>query len=225
MSSLKRRSFIASLCGTAAVALLDQKAGAAAPAEGRDYLRIDPPQPVSDPAHVVVTEYFSYMCPHCASFAPTFSAWTRQQPADVKVERVAISLGHAQWVPAARTYPALLSMNAVTRVEDALWAAIHQQGAQLYTEAAITEWMGKHGVDAKSFAGQYKSFATDMQLRNAESSARASRVGSTPTLVIDGRYRVEIEDIGPGREAHYRTQLAVVDQLVAMARQPHKATG
>src|SRR5262249_39094150 len=145
MSPLNRRNFIASLSGTAAVALLNQPVRAAAPAEGRDYARIDPPQPIADPTHVVVTEFFSYMCPHCALFPPTSAAWTKQQPADVKIERAAISLGHAPWVPAARTYPALVSMNAVGKVEDALWAAIHQQGAQLYTDAAFSDWMGKHG--------------------------------------------------------------------------------
>jgi len=225
MSPLNRRDLLASLGGTAAVAILNRPVRAAAPVEGQDYARIDPPQPTGDPARVMVTEFFSYMCPHCASFAPTFAAWTKRQPADVQVERAAISLGHTPWVPAARTYPVLVSMNAVGKVEDALWAAIHQQGVQLYTEAAFTDWMGKHGVDAKSFADQYKSFAIDMQLRTAESRARANQVGSTPTLVVDGRYRVEIGDIGPGREAHYRTQLAAVDQLIALARQQHKAKG
>jgi len=225
MRALDRRSFITALGGVSAAALLGRPARAAAPVQGKDYEMVDPPQPTTDPARIVVSEYFSYMCPHCASFAPTLAAWTKTLPADVKIERVAISLGHGPWEPAARAYPVLVAMNAVSKVEDALWAAIHQQGAQLYTEAALADWMGKHGVDAKSFASQYHSFAIDMQERSAESRARANRVGSTPTLIIDGRYRIEIEDIGPGREAHYRAQLAVVDQLIAMARQQHKAKG
>jgi thiol:disulfide interchange protein DsbA len=225
MRAIDRRNFLAALGGASALTLLNRPARAAAPVAGKDYENVDPPQPTTDPGLVVVTEYFSYMCPHCAAFAPTFTAWARMQPKDVKVERVAISLGHRPWEPAARAYPVLLAMNAVDKVEDALWASIHQQGAQLYTEAAIADWMGKHGVDAKSFSSQYKSFAVDMQQRTAESRARANRVGSTPTLVVDGRYRIQIGEAPVGREAHFRAQLAVVDQLIALARQQHKARG
>ncbi len=109
MRPFDRRTFIASLGGATAVSLIGHAARAAAPAPapGRDYQLVDPPQPTTDPARVVVTEYFSYMCPHCASFAPTFSAWTKTQPADVRVERVAISLGHARWEPASSWWPTI----------------------------------------------------------------------------------------------------------------------
>jgi len=200
-------------------------ARAAAPVEGHDYARISPAQPTDDPAHVVVSEYFSYMCPHCAAFAPTFAAWMKKLPPGVRVERVPISLGHTQWEPAARAYLALDAIDAVDKVDSALFAAIHQQGVPLVSEAAFTSWMGAHGVDARAFSAAYHSFGVDSRERAAEAGARANQVGSTPTLVIDGRYRVEIGDAGPGREAYYRTQLAVVDQLIAMASQQHAHAG
>ena len=38
---------------------------AAEPVEGKDYFKVEPPLPPADPAKVVVTEFFSYQCPHC----------------------------------------------------------------------------------------------------------------------------------------------------------------
>ncbi len=40
----------------------------AQPEAGRDYVAVTPAQPTSDPTRIVVTEFFSYACPHCASF-------------------------------------------------------------------------------------------------------------------------------------------------------------
>ncbi len=193
-------------------------ARAAQPVEGRDYQKVDPVQPTAYPAQVVVTEYFSYKCPHCALFAPTFDAWVKTLPRDVRVERVPVALGYASWEPAARTYLVLVSMNAVEKVDAALFAAIHQQGMRMENVAEIAPWLGGQGLDARAFAAAYGSSSIDLQYRAAGAKARNHRVGGIPTLVIDGRYRVAIEDIGVGREQHFRKQLAVVNELIAMAR-------
>jgi protein dithiol oxidoreductase (disulfide-forming) len=193
-------------------------AQAAAPVEGRDYQKVDPVQLTGFPAQVVVTEYFSWKCPHCALFAPTFDAWVKALPPDVRVERVAVALGRATWEPAARAHLVLMSMNAVQKVDAALFAAIHQQGMQMEHPAEIGGWLGKQGVDATAFMKMYSSSGIDMQYRAADAKARNHRVGGIPTLVIDGRYRVAIEDIGQGREPHFRKQLAMVNELIGMAR-------
>ncbi len=196
-------------------------ARAAAPVEGRDYEKVDPVQPTAFPAQVVVTEYFSYQCPHCALFAPTFDAWVKSLPPDVRVERVPVALGRPIWEAAARTYLVLMAMNSVEKVDAALFAAIHQQGVRMDTEAQIAAWMGKQGIDAGKFSAVYRSFSIDVQYRAADAKARNHRVGGIPTLVVDGRYRVAIGDIGAGREQHFRKQLAVVNELIAMAQRQH----
>ena len=50
----------------------------ATPVEGRDYFRVDPAQPTSDPAKILVTEYFSYHCPHCYAFARPYAKVVRR---------------------------------------------------------------------------------------------------------------------------------------------------
>jgi protein dithiol oxidoreductase (disulfide-forming) len=193
-------------------------ARAAAPVEGRDYEKVEPAQRTAFPTQIVVTEFFSYKCPHCASFAPTFDAWVKTLPPDVRVERVPVSLGHSIWEPAARTYLVLQSMNAVQKVDVALFRAIHQQGMRMEQAGEIAQWMGMQGLDARAFAAQLGSPGIDMQFRAAEARARNHRIGGIPTLVVDGRYRVAIQDMGATREQHFRRQLAVVNELIAMAR-------
>jgi thiol:disulfide interchange protein DsbA len=191
---------------------------AAAPVEGRDYTVLSPRQPTTDPAHLMVTEFFSYQCPHCAAFSRPFAAWSRTVPADVRVERVAVTIGHPAWEPAARAYWALLDMKALEKADDAFFQAIHAQGIRLDTEQQITAWLGARGIDTKAFSAMYHSFGLDAQFRTAEGRARDHRVPSIPLLVIDGRYMVSIDDNG-----RFPDQLAKLNELIVKARQQRSA--
>jgi protein dithiol oxidoreductase (disulfide-forming) len=186
---------------------------AAAPVEGRDYIRLEQVQPTSDPKKVVVTEFFSYQCPHCYSFSQPFAAWTRALPADVLVERVAITVGHQTWEPAARAWWVFNAMNVVPKLDGPLFDSIHRQRLSLGTEKELGKWVGAQGVDAAQFASLFNSFGVDAQYRNAEAKSRSYRVPGIPAIAVDGRYLVSIED---GRD--FRPQLAVVSELIAMAR-------
>jgi thiol:disulfide interchange protein DsbA len=191
----------------------------AAPVEGRDYQTINPAQPTSDPSRIVVTEFFSYYCPHCASFARPFEAWKRTLPADVRVERVPATLGHPQWVPVQRAYLALAAMGVIDKVDDAIFQAIHQQGVRMDSEESIAAWLTTRGVDARKFSTMYRSFGIDSQQRTAENRTRILRLPGVPTLVIDGRYMMSILDNG-----NFRAQLAVAEELIKRQRQQRAAT-
>jgi hypothetical protein len=77
-------------------------------------------------------------------------------------------------------------------------------------------------VDTKAFTSMYRAFGTDSVYRAAQARTRDARIPSIPALLIDGRYIVAIEDMGGGgRDAHFREQLAVVNELIGRARQLH----
>jgi thiol:disulfide interchange protein DsbA len=190
-----------------------QLSAAAAPVEGRDFQRLQLAQPTSDPKKVVVTEFFSYQCPHCYSFAQPFAAWARKVAPDVLVERVPVALGRPSWEPAARAYLAFASMQLLPRMDDATFDAIHRQGMRLDSEQALVQWVGTQRIDAKEFAALYRSFGLQAQWKVADARARAHQIPSIPAIVIDGRYLVAIEDNGG-----FQAQLAVVDELIARAR-------
>src|SRR5690606_29091943 len=89
------------------VVLAGASSAAAQGLPGRDYTALDPPRGTSDPDRIVVTEFFSYQCPHCYAFHPALKAWARALPDDVVLERQAVSIGRPQWEPAARAFYAL----------------------------------------------------------------------------------------------------------------------
>jgi len=197
----------------AAIAFSSAAAVAAGPVEGRDYQRIKPQVPTSDPARIVVTQFFSYQCPHCFKFEKPHAAWAAKLPADVKAERAAVSIGHAGWVPAARAFYALSAMKKVPAIDDAFFGAIHRQRLGLTDEAGIAAWVAKQGIDRAAFEKVTQSFSVQLQVRRADELSRKIRLPSVPTIVIDGRYLVPIRDDGD-----FRDQLALVDALIERVR-------
>ena len=182
--------------------------------EGRDYKVIDPPHPLGDPDRIMVTEFFSYQCPHCNNFYRPLNEWVRRLPTDVTFERFALSLGYEQWAPMALAFYTLQTMGLLDeKLDAAVFAAIHVQHQRLYDEQSVVDWVGTQGINATRFMNLYDSFAVGMQFERAEQLARADRVASIPTLVLGGKYMVQIQDNG-----NFAEQLAHVDQLIARLR-------
>jgi thiol:disulfide interchange protein DsbA len=203
----------ATLALLAAIAFSGAAAGAAEPVEGKDYQRINPAVPTSDPARIVVTQFFSYQCPHCYQFERPHAAWAAKLPADVKSERAAVSIGHAGWVPAAQAFYALSAMKKVPAIDDAFFDAIHRQRLGLTDEAGVAAWVAKQGIDRAEFEKMVRSFSVGLQVRRADELSRKVRLPSVPTIVVDGRYLVRIKDDGD-----FGDQLALVDTLIERVR-------
>lgn len=202
----------------ASLAFAGLAAGAAEPKEGTDYVPVEPPVATSDPSKIVVTQFFSYQCPHCYKFEKTFTDWSHRQPADVKVERAAVAIGRESWQAAAIAFYALLSMNAVPAIDDAFFGAIHRERKPLADEASIAAWVATQGIDRAKFLAAYRSFGVGVKAKRADSLSREVRLPSVPTLVVDGRYLVAIADDGD-----FKDQLAVVDGLIERARRDRAA--
>jgi thiol:disulfide interchange protein DsbA len=204
---------LAPLMLAAALALAASSAPAAEPVEGKDYFRIEPALPAADPAKLLVTEFFSYQCPHCYKFAKPFEAWSERQPEDVRVNRSAVAIGHQQWMAAARAFYALTALKQLPQADDALFGAIHRDRRPLFDEASFTDWAAGQGIDRAAFQNAFRSFSVQLQTKRADDLSRQVRLPSVPALVIDGRYLVAVHDDGD-----FNDQLAVADALIRRAR-------
>ena len=201
----------------AAQAAAAQAAAAAAsappPVEGQDYVKIQGGQPFIPDGKIEVVEVFGYTCPHCATFQPLVNAFKSGLPADVRFTYVAAPFG-GYWVPYAKAFYAAEQLGVVDRTHDAVFRAIHLERTlpiqPLPTDEQIAAFYGKQGVDAKQFASTMGSFAINGKLSRATQFIQRSGVDSTPTLVVNGKYRVT----GKSPEDNLR----IANQLVAQER-------
>jgi thiol:disulfide interchange protein DsbA len=187
-------------------------AGSPPPVEGVDYATIPNGQPF-DPANgqVEVVEVFGYVCPACNMFQPLMRAWEAKLPENVRVTYVPAQFGGV-WDRYARAYYASEAMGLVPRTHDLLYNAIHlehtlkgERGEDSVED--IAAFYARFGADPKQFASTMSSFAIDGKLRKAKQFASRSAIEGTPTLIVDGKYRV----LGKSRE----DQIRILDQLVA----------
>ena len=124
-----------------------------------------------------------------------------------------VSIGHAQWVPIAKAFYGLQAMGKLAELDDRIFNAIHVQGVRLNDEAAIADWLAMQGLDRAQFTAAMSSFSVITFATRAEQVARAHRIPSVPTLVVDGKYLIAIGDDGV-----FTSQLLVVSELIAKAR-------
>ena len=82
---MTRRDFHACLIGLAASLILPP-AGATEWVEGRDWQNLPVPAPKDAGGRILVQEFFSYGCPHCADLNPLITAWAAKLPKEARRE-------------------------------------------------------------------------------------------------------------------------------------------
>ena len=182
-----------------------------APVAGTDYVVIENGQPFAQGAGIEVAEVFAYWCGHCAAFEPLVSAWKARLPADVNFVAVPAVFDERDQFP--RAFYASQAMGTLERTHAATFNAIHieRKLRQNADADSIVAFYGGLGVDAERLRSTMQSFAVNANLGRARQFATRSGVDATPTIVVNGKYRViggrSLEDI-----------LRITDHLVAMER-------
>ena len=181
--------------------------------EGKHYFRVQPAQPTSVPAgKVEVAEVLSYGCPACYQFLPVAAQLKKQLPSQAQLIFIHASFNSAeQWPMFQRAFYTAQQLHLVEKTHEAMFGAVWGPNSELAVADPATgriktppptiEDVAKFyarvaGVDAKQFLDTSKSFGVDMNIRRAESFMKAARVDQTPTIVVNGKYRLYVTSAG-----------------------------
>jgi len=155
--------------------------------EGEHFTRVDPPVAAAENE---IVEVFSYACPACAQFQPEVDAWKRTRGDTVTLRYVPAEFFPA-WVPFAQAFYSAQEMGVLGRLHRVIFDALYRQGRQASNLPEIAEIVAAAGIDASQFLTVSQSPAVAEAAERGRSYVRDAGVGSTPTLVVAGRYRVE----------------------------------
>ena len=189
-----------------------------APVEGKDYELVANGQPFdTGDGKIEVEEVFNYVCPACAAFEPQFAPWAKSLPSDVRVVHVPALFGR-MWDDYARAYYAAEALGVADRTHQAMFDEIHIKQALKGERGndgmdAIAAFYGRHGVDVTQFKAAASSFAVESKLAKAKQYIQAEGVNGTPTLLVDGKYRITGDPNGSRAD-----QLKIADKLIAQER-------
>jgi protein dithiol oxidoreductase (disulfide-forming) len=180
------------------------------------YERVTPPQPVSDPSKVEVIEFFWYGCPHCYHFEPDLNAWLKKKPANVTfIRQPAVFNEH--WAAHAKAFYTAEALGVLDKMHGDFYDAVQNKKRTLESEDDLADFFAEHGVDKNEFHKAYRSFSVDARTRQAEALGPRYGITGTPSLVINGKYRVS------GSTAKsFTNMLNVTDALIKQESQHAK---
>jgi len=167
----------------------------AQPTAGVEYREISTPQPTDTAGKIEALEFFSYLCPHCYNLEPLLDPWVKKLPKDAQFRRVPAMFNN-DYAQAARAYYALEAIGEAQRLHRPLFDAVQQRAKLKITdEAALTAWMGRQGVDTKTFAAAYRSFSVEGKLKRAAQLTQAYKIDGVPSMAVNGKYVVITDNI------------------------------
>ena len=185
----------------------------AQPKAGVEFRELSSPQPTDSAGKIEVVEFFWYGCPHCYNFEPVLGAWLRKMPKDTQFRRIP-AMFNDEYAQGARAFYALDAIGEEQRLHKTLFDAVHT-GSRLRVadEAALTEWLGKQGVDTKKFAAAYRSFSVEGKLKRAAQLTQAYKIEGVPSMAVNGKYVVNTDNI-----KSFEQLLDVTDYLIEQSR-------
>lgn len=174
--------------------------------EGKHYFLLKPAQPTTvAPGKVEVTEVFSYGCPACYQFYPSIDKLKASLPKNAEMTYLHASWNTAeQWPLFQRSFLAAQALGVAEKANSALFKAIWE-GDELAVvdrrtnrpknpapnlEKVAAFYERTTGVKKDEFMKMAKSFSIEVRVKSTEDAIKAVRADETPTLVVNGKYRL-----------------------------------
>jgi thiol:disulfide interchange protein DsbA len=180
--------------------------------EGVNYFLIDPARPTSLPAgKVEVTEVFSYACPACNLFVPTIHKLKASLPPNAVLDFLPASFNPGEdWPMFQLAYLTAQTLGVADQTHDAMFDAVWQGGELAVIDPATRQlksrlptiedaakfYKAKAGIPVDKFLETAKGFTVGNKVLAAENAIQRYRVDRTPTIIVNGKYRLQVESAG-----------------------------
>ncbi len=178
---------------------------------GTNYTILDQAQTPTVPANKVeVMEIFSYACPFCDKFQPIVNQMEHSLPPYAQMVYLPASFIPAEdWPVFQQAYFAAQSLGIAGRTHQAMYDAVWKSGVLATVDAQTNEirhpapsleaiahyYSQLTGVDPEKFLTAARSFGVATEMRQADAQITAMQIPGTPCIVVDGKYRVEMDSL------------------------------
>lgn len=168
----------------------------------------------ADPGKVQVIMFFSYACYWCSQLNKPFDNWSLRQTDNVKAYMLPVAFNRA-WLVLAKGFFTAQTLDHTGALDDAIFAAIHQQGMPLWQEKKLEDFCVAHGVEREKFNQIFNSFDVDSKVKRADELSLAFEIDATPNIIVNGPKGAYITNLVMNKDKD--VLLEVVDHLVQKA--------
>jgi thiol:disulfide interchange protein DsbA len=179
---------------------------------GKHYFPVEPAQPTSTGSKIEVVEVFSYACPACNAFQSVMLKLKAALPANAELVYLPASFRPDEdWPVFQRAFYTAQALGVLDKSHDATFDAVWKDDGTLRISDATTHqpvkpmptiqdvantFEKKFGVKADEFVATSSSFAINTKMKRADAQLKAYGVDSTPTLIVNGKYRLTAASAG-----------------------------
>jgi protein dithiol oxidoreductase (disulfide-forming) len=177
---------------------------------GKHYFPIDPPVATASGDKIEVTEVFSYGCPACNFAYPQIAKLRKTLPPNAVMNYVPAAFNAAEdWPMFQRAYLAAKALGVADTAHEAMFDAVWKSGDLAIMDKATNQpkkplpsiedaaaFYAKYGVKAEEFVATANSFTINTRMKQADAFIKASGVDQTPTLIVNGKYRLTVTSAG-----------------------------
>jgi thiol:disulfide interchange protein DsbA len=157
-----------------------------------------------------IVEIFNFKCPHCYTLHQDFQPWEEQNHARIHIQSMPVFWGTQSDLPARAFFAAQLGGKGGA-MKTAIYKAHFDDQRDIEQESELVELAKDIGLDVKQFRDNLRSFAVATHVSQSLQLKKRYGVNSTPTLVINGTYRVMP---GPHAGNNWQRLRAILDVLV-----------
>ena len=176
--------------------------------EGMHYQLITPSQPHKSDNKVEVIEFLWYGCESCYVIQSGLERWKSANNNLIDYQRMPAITNDDMTLMARAFYTAEV-LGIVNKIHRPLFEAIHRYRRQLKTEQDLADFFNEHGVSEKDFREAFSSSYVAGKVRKAKTIGSRYGIAGAPTIVINGKYRVDSSMVTSPDEL-----IAVIDFLV-----------
>ena len=157
-------------------------------------------------------EVFSYGCPACFQFQGTVDKIRAALPANAQMAYVHASWNSGEsWPLFQRAFITAQSLNVADKNHTAMFTAVWGENGPLAVVDTQTQrlkarqptiedvarfYAKRGGVTEAQFVQTAKSFFVDTRMKQWDAMVKAYQVQGTPTLIVAGKYRLDLSMVG-----------------------------
>ncbi|MBF0379551.1 MAG: thiol:disulfide interchange protein DsbA/DsbL [Magnetococcales bacterium] len=178
--------------------------------ENTHYDMIIPPVPQSGGKPTIV-EVFNFKCPHCYTLHHQMGKWTAINSSRYNIQSLPIFWGKQTDMP-LRAYFAAEFLGKGDEMKSAIFKAHFDNSVNIENIDEIGFLAEEVGLDPEQFKSYLGSFGVSTKLAQGNEQQHDFGVNSTPTLVVNGKYRVSF---GKHADGDTKKLFKIVETLAA----------
>ena len=184
--------------------------------EGTNYYPVVPAQHTNvAPGKIEVAEVFSYGCPFCAQINPLIEQLRKSLPPNAQMVYIPASFNPSEaWPMFQRAACTAQALGIFDQTHDKMFDAVWKTGELAISdpkthalrnpmptiEDAAKYYNHISGIPVDKFLAAAKSFSVDVQMRRDDALVMAYHIDGTPSLVVNGKYRISVQSAGGMKE-------------------------